>query len=637
MSTISSTNELKAIGISNSPLSQSLTSAFDIDPTAYGLAFDRNGLSLAAAPASEDTIASNESIFSREANPFVAAFSTASTDLPTLDFRRITALDTDELTGLGNHEVSDATSSSQTVYGRLSRYSDELNPTRRRTYKDDYRLETDSTREVTLDLKSSSFDTYLQLVDARTGRVVRYNDDGGSGTDSKVTFTAQANREYLVRATSYYSYKTGGYSLTAHLGDSDSDTPTPPSDRFSSTYGYGLVDAAAAVASARGQSTFSNVRDIGGRLWGNDMVNAPESWARGYTGRGVTVAVIDSGVDVYHDDLRNNIWVNTGEIANNGIDDDGNGFIDDVRGWDFIGDDNTPLDTNGHGTHVAGTIAAANNNIGGTGIAYGARIMPVRVLGTSGRSSGNSVAEGIRYAAANGADVINLSLGRDTPSSALSSAIAYATQRGSFVVMAAGNSSASQPGYPARYATDYGISVGSLDRDGDISDFSNRAGSSRQMHHVMAPGGSIYSTLPNDRYGSISGTSMAAPHVAGVVALMLSANRNLTHAQVRSILTSTATMNRSSSVSSVAETTSMEILANASVTTQVMPAIQTERLSYSSAAFSSMDEITASAAQATAELLESIAGRSLTANYRDDWQYQPASPFVDDLLAPMIA
>ena len=510
MSTTSSTDEI-AIGISSSPLSQSLTSAFDVDPTAYGLVTDRSGLSLTATPVSEAAIASNESIFSREADPFVSAFSTADTDLSTLDFRRVTALDTDELTGLGNDDVNGTASSTQTVYGRLSRYSDELNPTRRRAYKDDYRLETNSTRDVTLDLKSSSFDTYLQLVDARTGRVVKYNDDGGSGTNSRVTFTAQANREYLVRATSYYSYKTGSYSLTAHLSDSDSDTPTPPSSRFSSTYGYGLVDAAAAVASARGQSPFSNVRDIGGRLWGNDMVNAPEAWARGYTGRGVTVAVIDSGVDTGHDDLRNNIWVNTGEIANNGIDDDGNGFVDDVRGWDFIGNDNNPYDFNGHGTHVAGTIAAANNNIGGTGIAYGARIMPVRVLDSSGRGSNSGVAEGIRYAAANGADVINLSLGGSTPSSVIRSAIAYATQRGSFVVTAAGNDRASQPGYPARYATDYGISVGSLDRDGDISSFSNRAGSNRQMHHVMAPGGRIYSTLPNDRYGYNSGTSMAAP------------------------------------------------------------------------------------------------------------------------------
>jgi len=279
---------------------------------------------------------------------------------------------------------------------------------------------------------------------------------------------------------------------------------------------------------------------------GEDAIKAPEVWAKGYTGQGVIVAVVDSGVDYTHPDLSANMWRNSREIAGNGIDDDGNGFIDDIYGWNFFDNNNTPLDEGGHGTHVAGTIAAVRNTFGVTGIAYNAKIMALKALGGSqGANSGNSVGNSIRYAADNGARVINLSLGGSNPSPDTLSAIQYAISKGAIVVSASGNESESAPGYPARYADQFGIAVGAVNYNRTLTNFSNRAGTT-PMAYVTAPGAysnldiGIYSTLPGAKYGLMPGTSMAAPHVAGVVALMLSARNNLTDAQARQILTSTA-------------------------------------------------------------------------------------------------
>jgi subtilisin family serine protease len=250
------------------------------------------------------------------------------------------------------------------------------------------------------------------------------------------------------------------------------------------------------------------------------------------------VAVVDTGVDYTHPDLNDNIWVNTDEIAGNNIDDDNNGFVDDVRGWDFVGNDNTPIDVYGHGTHVAGTIAAENNGFGVTGVAYNAKIMPVKVLGDDGSGSYTNVAAGIRYAADNGANIINLSLGGGF-SSIVEAAVQYATQKGSLVVMAAGNEGAAQPGFPASMATQIGLAVGAVDSNKKMADFSNRAGVT-PVKYVVAPGVSVYSTTPNNTYQSFSGTSMATPHVAAVAALILSAKPNLTPTQLASLITGTA-------------------------------------------------------------------------------------------------
>ena len=305
--------------------------------------------------------------------------------------------------------------------------------------------------------------------------------------------------------------------------------------------GYGLIDTEDALERITGEE-IDRVPDLGGNNWGADLINAPEAWNEGYTGEGVVVAVLDGGVDYNHEDLQDNIWTNNREIAGNGKDDDGNGFIDDVYGWNFNDDDNDTLDRNGHGTHVAGTIAGANNDYGVTGIAYDAQIMPVKVLDDNGSGSYNSLVDGIYYAVDNGADVINLSLGGTDSSRDIESAIEYAHENGVTVVMAAGNSSDETPLYPAKYADKYGIAVGAVDKNNEFADFSNRAGDN-ELAYVTAPGVNVYSTVPDNQYESYSGTSMAAPHVSGMVALMLSANPNLTPDQIREIITQSTTSN----------------------------------------------------------------------------------------------
>ena len=299
--------------------------------------------------------------------------------------------------------------------------------------------------------------------------------------------------------------------------------------------------------SPAGPSNVQPLSDVayfgGGREWNVNAVGAPEAWAAGYTGQGVTVAVIDTGVDLDHPDLVGSLFVNPGEIAGNGIDDDQNGYVDDVHGYDFAQRDSNPDDVNGHGTHVAGTIAAANNGLGATGVAPGAKILPVRVLGDNGSGSDRDVAAGIRYAAQIGADIINLSLGGGY-SRAIESAISYARSLGSLIVAAAGNESATTPGYPARFSSnhDHVLSVGAFSSSGRIAGFSNDVGGSTAVQ-IDAPGAGVYSTYVGGRYATLSGTSMASPHVAGLAALTLSANPNLTSQQLRDLL-ATGTVGR---------------------------------------------------------------------------------------------
>ncbi|HEY9734648.1 MAG TPA: S8 family serine peptidase, partial [Trichocoleus sp.] len=246
--------------------------------------------------------------------------------------------------------------------------------------------------------------------------------------------------------------------------------------------------------------------------------------------------------------LLGNIWVNDGEVAGDGIDNDNNGYIDDLHGWNFGINQNNSDVTPGsksfgqdHGTHVAGTIAAKNNGIGMTGVAPDAKIMAIRMGNVVDGffTNAGSLAQAITYAVDNGAKVVNMSLGW-TDSGDLRDALAYAASKNVITVSAAGNDGRLSPAsVPGKYATNYGLTVGAVDIDQEIASFSNLAGANSKMQYVVAPGVEIYSTLPGNRYGFQQGTSMASPHVAGVVALMLSANPNLTHDQVRAILTET--------------------------------------------------------------------------------------------------
>ncbi|BAY60058.1 peptidase S8/S53 [Calothrix brevissima NIES-22] len=372
-----------------------------------------------------------------------------------------------------------------------------------------------------------------------------YADVGSLVSGTYATKTSSLRIGKNIAAGSYYLlYKADGYNSVIETNESNNIVARSVTvkNNFSSINGYGLINAAAAVAQALGQNTFTDVPNLGGNNWGADLINVPEVWAKGYTGKGITVAVLDTGVDRNHVDLKANIWKNTQEIAGNGKDDDGNGYIDDVYGWNFAANNNNILDKKGHGTHTAGTIAGVKNSFGVTGIAYDAKIMPVKVLDDNGSGSDKAIALGIRYAVNNGANVINLSIGKYLGNAEIQSAVQYASSKGAIVVMAAGNDGGSTPYYPANYAQNWGLAVGAVDRYGEIASFSNFAGS-ELIRYVTAPGVNVYSTVPNNKYASWNGTSMATPHVAGVVALMLSANKNLTDAQVRKIVTATASNN----------------------------------------------------------------------------------------------
>jgi len=320
--------------------------------------------------------------------------------------------------------------------------------------------------------------------------------------------------------------------------------PTIAPATFTTDYGWGVINASASVAKLLGRPTaYPEVANIGGVSWGDDLVRAPEVWAQGYTGKGIVVAVVDTGVDYTHPSLRNSIWVNPRETAGDGIDNDNNGFVDDVRGWDFFGNDNDPMDAfdggqAGHGTHVAGTIAASASAYGPSGVAPNAKIMAVRL--SNQIADDNYLLAAVLYAANNGANVINLSLGVP-PSAAVTSAIKQATLLGSIVVIASGNQGASSPAFPGSLATIPGVLVvGAVDSGQMVADFSNRAGASQALKFVAAPGVAVRSTVPAGythptapvyvttvgTFADLPGTSMAAPHLAGVVALALSAVPN---------------------------------------------------------------------------------------------------------------
>ena len=267
--------------------------------------------------------------------------------------------------------------------------------------------------------------------------------------------------------------------------------------------------------------------------------NIPNGWTHNGKHPGgsadVVIAVIDTGVDYNHLDLRNNIWINTAEIPDNGRDDDGNGYVDDVYGWDCVGNDKDPMDDNGHGTHVAGIIAAENNKIGGIGVAYNCKVMVLKAGNSSGYFNNSDIAEAVQYAYMNGASVINMSFGGSQISMAVEEAL-QAAYNTCVLVAAAGNDGAcnnlecekqacidKRVCYPG--ALSYVIGVMSTNANGQArSSFSNYDhypyGSIE--YEVYAVGEAVKSTWPNNKYATLNGTSMAAPTVAGIAALVRS-------------------------------------------------------------------------------------------------------------------
>jgi hypothetical protein len=237
------------------------------------------------------------------------------------------------------------------------------------------------------------------------------------------------------------------------------------------------------------------------------------------------VAIIDTGLDLSHPDLIRNLWINSGEIPNNGIDDDGNGYIDDVNGVNTAEHTGNPQDDNGHGTHVAGTIAAVGNNgIGVVGVAPNVKILAVKFLDSKGSGSLSSALDALNYVASlkqRGVPIraLNASWGGSGYSEALEAAFRRLGDQGIMVAAAAGNEGADTdavPEYPADFNLDNIVSVGSIDKDGNLSSFSNFGGRSVDL---AAPGSGILSTYLGGRYATLSGTSMATPHVTGALAL----------------------------------------------------------------------------------------------------------------------
>jgi len=278
------------------------------------------------------------------------------------------------------------------------------------------------------------------------------------------------------------------------------------------------------------------------RQWSLGTIHAPEAWDTCRGGSEVVVAIIDTGVDYNHRDLQGNLWVNEAERDGvPGVDDDGNGYVDDIHGYNFAYNNNDPADDHGHGTHVAGIVAAAGDNgLDVAGVCWSARIMAIKILGAEGDGSVADAVPAIYYAVANGADIVSGSWGGQNGSDALREAIAYAHRQGVIVVAAAGNEGNSTRYYPAAYPEV--LAVAATD-ESDLRWYNSNHG---DWVDIAAPGRGITSlrmgaseSASEDFTGNKSGTSMAAPHVSGACALLLSANPLLTREDVQEILTTT--------------------------------------------------------------------------------------------------
>lgn len=345
-----------------------------------------------------------------------------------------------------------------------------------------------------------------------------------AGSAALPAYAAGPSRESVPYADSYASYQWA-FLNTGELRLVPSHTA--------------VVDAAiGAITGSPALSADGTVRS----LEGIDM-NIVPAWKKYDAKSGkrqVIVALIDTGVDITHPELSGSIWTNTGEIPGDGIDNDGNGYIDDVYGWNFY-DNNAQVFTgtdDNHGTHSAGTIAAARNGVGTVGICDPAyvKIMVIKTLGTSsGVGTVSNVVKAIWYAQANGASICNLSFGTMKYSEELYQAI---KDSGMLFIVAAGNGDASgngysideQPMYPASFELDNIISVANLRFDGQLDRASNYGVRSVDL---AAPGNYILSTITGNDYAYMSGTSMAAPMVTGTAAMLYSCDASLSLMDVR--------------------------------------------------------------------------------------------------------
>lgn len=418
---------------------------------------------------------------------------------------------------------------------------------------------------------------------ATTGTIIgdKVNVVMTSATDSGAALAASPF------AASVKSLGFGIYNVTLASG-------TNQTDALNYFRGLAGVESAAADELVNVQATPNDTSYSS--LYGMTKIGAPTAWDTTTGSPGFVVAVIDSGIDTTHQDLYLNTWLNSAEIPtanrdainaalgrasgtaitfrdlnnltaaqrtsatitdvngngridggdaisswSNGTDADGNGFTDDLIGWDFANSDNNPFDDNNHGTHVAGTIGAiGNNGTGVVGVNWQVQMMGLKFLAASGSGSLSGAIGALNYAVAQGVKVSNNSWGGGGFNSTLAAAIGRARDAGHIFVAAAGNSAQNidtSPSYPASYISSYNnvVNVAATDSADRLASFSNFG---RNSVTLAAPGVGILSTTPNNTYSSFNGTSMAAPHVAGAIALYWSQNPTLTYTQVISKLTS---------------------------------------------------------------------------------------------------
>lgn len=284
--------------------------------------------------------------------------------------------------------------------------------------------------------------------------------------------------------------------------------------------------------------------------WHLRRINAVDAWSRETGSEEVAIAILDTGCFVGHEDLAENIFVNPNEIPNNGIDDDGNGFVDDVSGWDFYDDDAIADDETGHGTHVSGIVGAVGNNgLGGVGIGWDLKILPLKVGGSSGLSS-SAIAEALRYVTElkrSGANIVatNNSYGSGAPNTVAQEVVRRHEEEGILFIAAAGNDGVDidEPGssqFPAGFEEANVISVANSTQGDELSSGSNYG---YENVDIAAPGQEIYSTDSNGGYLFLTGTSMSSPIVAGAVGLVASSDPTLSSGELKARLLNTAARN----------------------------------------------------------------------------------------------
>ena len=269
-------------------------------------------------------------------------------------------------------------------------------------------------------------------------------------------------------------------------------------------------------------------------------INVINAWPITKGSKTIRIGVIDSGIDYTHEDLKDNMWTNEAELNGKaGVDDDGNGYVDDIHGYDFSNNDGDPMDDHSHGTHCAGVIGAAHNKIGVAGVNAEVELVGIKFLSASGSGDSEAAIRSIEYGIKVGVNILSNSWGGGERSQALEDAIKAANDAGIIFVAAAGNEygdNDSGPIYPANYDVPNVITVGSHTSGGKKSGFSNYG---QKTVHIMAPGSGILSTVPGDRYKKMSGTSMACPMVSGALGLLL-ANEMMTPAEAKERIIATA-------------------------------------------------------------------------------------------------